>query len=88
MMTDSDFDERQARLELLVGQLSDILSSAKDLVGVLRLQANASTTTRGKLETLNGLAGLVWEMLGRVEQEVKAINHQESSNARHSDHPR
>lgn len=39
----------EARCELLVGLLSDQLYPARELIDALRLQSNASVTTRGNL---------------------------------------
>ena len=47
----------EARLEMLVGMLSELLAPAKTLVNELTLRANASTVTRNpQLENLIGSA--------------------------------
>jgi hypothetical protein len=68
-----DTEEQLCRLEMLIGHLSDMLSPAKALVRELRLQSNASVTTRGKLDHLNDLVGSLWEHFQTIEQEVKTI---------------
>jgi hypothetical protein len=69
-MTMDEYTERLIRLELLIGHLSDILSPASELVSGLRLQSNASVTTRGKLDGLTDLVGSVWNMLQAIKEEL------------------
>jgi hypothetical protein len=66
-MTD---DEQAVRLELLIGHLADILTPARDLVGELRLRANASTVTRGELEHLSYFANDIWMKLDSIREQV------------------
>ena len=56
-----------------VGQLSDLLSPTRELVGALRLQANASATTRSKLDHLLEMNGSIWERLGAIREEIAGI---------------
>jgi hypothetical protein len=63
----------EARLELLVGHLADMLHPARELVATLRLRANASAITRGELEHLTDLAGTTWQSLGQIRTEAKSI---------------
>ena len=61
------------RLELLVGHLSDLLGPAHEIAGALRLQANASVTTRAQLDHLLGLSGSIWERLGAIREEIEGL---------------
>ncbi len=65
--------EQDARLELLVGHLSDQLQPVRELVAALRLQANASVTTRSKLESLYSMTGLLWGELCKIREEIDAL---------------
>lgn len=65
--------EQTARLEMLIGHLSDVLHPATELVKTLRLQSNASVTTRGKLDHLIDLTGSIWETLGQCRDEARAM---------------
>jgi hypothetical protein len=57
------------RLEMLVGHLADQLPTVVE-IKALRMQANASVTTRGKLEHLIELTGSIWETLRYVREEA------------------
>jgi hypothetical protein len=60
------------RLEMLVGHLADQLPTVAK-IEALRLQANASVTTRGKLDLLIQMTGSIRETLGYVREEAAAI---------------
>jgi ribosomal protein L30/L7E len=47
-----------------------VLGHSRELVDGLRLKSNASVTTRGDLEQLNGMVGIVFEMLRSIEKQV------------------
>jgi hypothetical protein len=61
------------RREMMLGHLFDVLMPARELVDALRLQSNASVTTRSKLEHLGELAGSIWEHLGIIREEARHI---------------
>jgi hypothetical protein len=63
----------EIRLEMLVGYLADQMHPIRELVDALRLQSNASHTTRSKLEHLLQLAGSMWERLGDIREEARLI---------------
>jgi hypothetical protein len=65
--------DRSERLELLVGHLADLLTPARELVSNLKLRSNAAHTTRSDLAVLNELAGTIWERLGDIRDEIKAL---------------
>jgi hypothetical protein len=69
----TEADEIICRLELLSGHLYDQLAPTRELVASLRLQANASVTTRSKLDSLYSMSGLLWEEMGRIREEIETI---------------
>ncbi len=60
------------RLEMLVGHLADQLPTV-DEIKTLRLQSNASVTTRSRLDYLIELTGALWKTLEAVREEAAAI---------------
>ena len=50
-----------------------MLTPARELISTLRLQSNASVTTRSKLEFLIELTGGVWQELRSVREQVARI---------------
>jgi hypothetical protein len=81
-MDANEYTERLIRLELLIGHLSDLLSPARELVSGLRLQSNASVTTRAKLDGLTDLVGSVWDMLQAIKKEADALARAEGEEMR------
>jgi hypothetical protein len=73
--------EQTARLELLIGHVSDVLQPARTLVEQLQLRANASTTTRGELEFLKQISGGIFEQLAAIRDEAAALANQNSQGA-------
>jgi hypothetical protein len=69
----TDEQEIMVRLEMLIGHLSDQLAPADALMKGLRLQSNASTTTRGKLDLLFAYVGDLHAQLRIIAGEAKAI---------------
>jgi hypothetical protein len=65
-----------ARLEMMVGTLSDQLAPTRELVAALRLRGNASATTRGELDHLNDLTGALWQRLGIITEELRTLREQ------------
>lgn len=65
--------ERETRLELLIGHLSDLLAPSRDLVEALQLRSNASALSRGHLDHLVELAGSIWMRLGEIRDEAKSL---------------
>jgi hypothetical protein len=61
------------RLEMLLGYLADQLAYIGPLVEALRLQSNASVTTRGKLQHLIDMIGSIWETHNRIRDDVADI---------------
>jgi len=58
----------EAAIAMLIGHIQDTLAPASNYVKALQLQANASVTTRAKLDHLVGMQGLIWhEMQGLRE---------------------
>jgi hypothetical protein len=72
-MTSATEFSQGIRLELLVRQLSDLISPVRELVSALRLQSNASATTRGELDHLVEIAGIIWEQLRRISSEIAEL---------------
>jgi hypothetical protein len=62
------------RLELLIGHLADALAPARTLIKALRLQANASVTTRTQLEALLDQAGALYQVLRDIRAAFKQLN--------------
>jgi ParB-like chromosome segregation protein Spo0J len=61
------------RLEMLVGLLEDGLTPIKNLVEALRLPANASVKRQGQLEGLQAMAGVIFNWMNVVKDEVEEI---------------
>jgi hypothetical protein len=61
----------EVRLELLVGDLAEMLAPVREMVAAIRLLANASVTTRSKLELLLDLTDTVWRTFHRIQQDAK-----------------
>jgi hypothetical protein len=62
-----------ARLEMLVGKLSDILLPAFELIAELKLRSNASAITKGALDSHNAYLNLIWQELAACKEEVTAL---------------
>jgi hypothetical protein len=61
------------RLEMLVGRLSELLAPADELIAGLRLKSNASAVTRGQIDHLVGMTGLMWEELRKLREQVAQV---------------
>jgi hypothetical protein len=73
-MTDqpSNMNPVDIRLEILVGHIADQLPIL-DEIEALRLQSNASVTTRGKLDPLVELTGSIRETLEHIREKAAAM---------------
>jgi hypothetical protein len=65
----SDTDIFFARLEMLIGHLSDVLQPSSELIKSLRLRSQA-VTTRRDLEYLIQLSGGIFGELGKIRDEM------------------
>jgi hypothetical protein len=65
--------EAEARIEMLAGRLAGILSPSRALVEALQLRGNASAQTRSSLDYLIQMTGVVWELLGKANEETQGL---------------
>jgi hypothetical protein len=69
--------EGEARLEVLIGHLADLLAPAREFVGELQIRSNAASTTRGVLRHLTDLTGSLWRRLGDIREEARQLRQQQ-----------
>jgi hypothetical protein len=64
---------QEVRLEMLIGHLADALGPIREAAEAIRLQSNASVTTRRRLEHLIDLTNHAWSMLNDIRTHVEII---------------
>jgi hypothetical protein len=64
---------QEVRLEMLIGHFADALGPVQEAARAIRLQSNASATTRSRLEHLIELTSHSWQMLRDIQTHVELI---------------
>jgi hypothetical protein len=64
---------QEVRLEMLIGHLADTLAFTKKTLEAIRLQANASVTTRSKLEHLIDCNNHSFQMLIDIQTHIESF---------------